>query len=359
MLGQIRLSIAKRTGLAPQDWVLTARVQERMQVTQIGQVDRYFEALQGRTEFTALIELLRVGETRFFRHESHIRAMTELVLPRLREETSTLHVWSAGCATGEEPYTLAMLLSRELGEVRDTEVLASDISPDSLQLARAAIYHHTTLSKMPASYRELLVPLDDGRFQVPTYLQTLVRFEERNLATAPYPGAFDLVFCRNVLIYFEEQAKKAALGRLVRALKPGGFLFLGYSESLRDVEGLREVRGDGCVAYQRVATEFSDIPVTSQPSPAPPKTPSQEVTYELCLHGEYRDGHRLSDELDRALARHSNCLIINLDGADYLAPAAANVLREARGKAHNVGTTLQLQATREGHQRFLRRHELS
>ncbi len=357
VLEQIRLSIVKRTGLAPKAWVLRARVQERMQAMDMGQEDHYLEALEGRTELTALVELLRVGETRFFRHDSHMRAMTNLVVPRFRRETGPVDVWSAGCATGEEPYTLAMLLSRELGGLRETKILASDISPDSLRVANAGIYRGPTLSKMPSLYRDVLMPLENERYQVPTEVQALVRFEERNLATMPYPGTFDLIFCRNVLIYFEEQAKKLALAKLVRALKPGAFLFLGYSESLRDVEGLQEVRENGCVAYQRMATVFSDIPATTatQNNPQPPP---QEASYELCLRGEYPDGSRLLDELDRALARQTNTLIINLDGADYLAAAAADVLREARDKAHDMGTILELQATREGHQRFLRRHEL-
>lgn len=359
VLERIRSSISERTGLAPQDWVLEARVRERMRALGLRDVARYADALTSPAELTGLIELLRVGETRFFRHESQMRAVTEMVLPHLRNQKGTAKVWSAGCATGEEAYTLAMLLSRGLEGCRDVQILASDISPASLRQAREGLYRESALGAMPRVYREELEAAKDGHFRVPARLRSLVEFEERNLAKGPFPGSFDLIFCRNVLIYFDEAAKNLALERLVKALKPGAFLFLGYSESLRDVSGLEVVKEGECHVYRR---KLPSTPTGSRPPHTPEpavRTPIPGATStQVSLRGEYRNGTRLAEELDRALAAKCGLITIDLDGADFLSQETADVLRAMRAKAQAQGVSLHWRATREGHLRFLRRHKL-
>ncbi len=371
VLQQIRSSIAQRTGLAPQDWVLEARVRERMRAKRIEQVQQYAELLSIHSELTALVELLRVGETRFFRHESHMRALTNLILPELRKSSVPARVWSAGCATGEEPYTLAMLLSRELAGCREVSVLASDISPASLRVANEGIYRDSALGTMSQTYRSELEVTGNGLFQVPKRVRSMVTFEERNLAKGAFPGDFDLIFCRNVLIYFEEEAKDIALGRLVNALKPGAFLFLGYSESLRDVAGLEVVSNGECRVYRR-KLRANSIKMESQsraraPASAPPATSSAARTpppaelappLRISLCGEYRNGTRLAEELDSALQSPSGLITVDLDGADFLGHKTAEVLRNMRAKAKAQGVSLSWRATRDGHLRFLRRHNL-
>lgn len=365
VLGQIRTSITERTGLAPQDWVLEARVRERMRARGIEEATRYAEFLATRPELTALVELLRVGETRFYRHEAQMRAVVELVLPAMRHGFGPAKVWSAGCATGEEPYTLAMLLSRGLEGHRSLRVLASDISPASLEKARVGIYREAALGSLPANYRTGLEPANEGHFKVADGLKSLVEFEERNLAHGSYPGSFDLIFCRNVLIYFEETAKDAALRRLVKALKPGAFLFLGYSESLRDVAGLEVVNSGECSVYRRSLSSkaAADRPSSSfrTLTPAPSvgaTTPRTTDSVLVSLKGQYTDGSRLESEIAAAFGKATARIVVDLDGADFLGQPTADVLRKSRAQATTRGIVLRWCATREGHLRFLRRHNL-
>ena len=364
-LVQIRSSLTERTGLAPQDWVLEARVRERMRALNIEDAAHYAEALGSRSELTALVELLRVGETRFYRHESQMRAVLELALPAMRLGNGPTKVWSAGCATGEEAYTLAMLLSGGLEGHRSVRVVASDISPASLERAKSGVYREAALGKLPSSYHSGLERTSDGNIRVTEAIRGLVDFEERNLATGGYPGSFDLIFCRNVLIYFEEAAKDAALRRLVRALKPGAFLFLGYSESLRDVAGLEVVSSGECKVYRR---KLDSDAAQNRPSasyrtltPVPPPIagrPSVSESILVSLQGEYSDGSRLEAELGAAFRKTPKRIVVDLDGADYLGQETAEVLRSLRDQAKSRGIVLRWSATREGHLRFLRRHNL-
>jgi chemotaxis protein methyltransferase CheR len=320
--------------------------------------------LETQAELIEIVELLRVGETRFFRHGSHMKAMNDLVLPALRKGSGEARVWSAGCATGEEAYTLAMMLSRGLEGHREVSILASDISPSSLQRAEAGIYPQSVLPTLPQVHRDKLTRLADGRYQVSQRLQNLIEFEERNLATGTYPRNFDLIFCRNVLIYFDDDAKDDALRRLVRSLKPGAFLFVGYSETLRDVEGLSLVQSGECSVYRRIS-EQDETMTNSAIQEAPQEGTSMPVgrllsssTLQVMLRGEYQDGTRLASELRDALAKPNNEIVVNLDGADFLGPETAGVLSQMRATARSKGITMLWQATRAGHLRFLRRHEL-
>lgn len=363
VLEEIRSSIIRRTGLSPQDWILEARIGERMLATGIDQPSLYVDQLRSRAELVEVVELLRVGETRFFRHESQMKAISELVLPALRKGSGEARVWSAGCATGEEAYTLAMVLSRGLKGHRKLSILASDISPSSLRRAAAGIYPQSVLPTLPQVHRSNLTRLDDGRYQVSKRLQDLIEFEERNLASGAFPGSFDLVFCRNVLIYFDDEAKDDVLRRLVRSLNPGAFLFVGYSESLRDVEGLSLVQSGECSVYRRTSEQVAQTTPTIREAPRESAARATDRgqpsgSLQVMLKGEYQDGTRLASELRSALAEPIDNIVVNFDGADFLGPATADVLRQMHADARSRGITMQWLAARAGHLRFLRRHEL-
>jgi chemotaxis protein methyltransferase CheR len=362
VLEEIRSSIIRRTGLSPQDWILEARIGERMLATGIDQPSLYVDRLKTRAELVEVVELLRVGETRFFRHESQMKAISELVLPALRAGAGEARAWSAGCATGEEAYTLAMILSSGLKGHRKLSILASDISPSSLQRAAAGIYPQSVLPTLPQVHRSNLTRLEDGRYQVSERLQNLIEFEERNLATGAYPGGFDLIFCRNVLIYFDDDAKDDVLRRLVRSLNPGAFLFVGYSESLRDVEGLSLVQSGECSVYRRTSEKIAPQltpTILDAPQESAVRTPNPPSSaLQVMLKGEYQDGTRLASELRDALAKPIAKIVVNFDGADFLGPETADVLRQMRSDARSKGITMHWLAARAGHLRFLRRHEL-
>lgn len=364
---RIRRRIDTGAGLKPPDWVLESRVRERMDSLGLSAVTGYAEHLETDGELACLVELLRVGETRFFRHSAYVKALEEHVIPVLRESDQPLRAWSAGCATGEEPYTLAMLLTRGLGASRNVTVLASDLSRASLDIAKAAQYPDRALESVPSLYRNLFDRVGDNVYQLGENTRRLVEFEHRNLSRGPYPRGFDLIWCRNVLIYFSPEAKAAALKRLVTALKPGGFLFLGYSESLREVSGLSAISGEDGPIYQRASgsarAKASPPKISVKPRPATISTviepPAQSKSSKcITLSGDYHDADRLARELALTLDASPDDVIVDLDGADYLGAEAATVLRRAQATADTLSIGFVLQATRPGPTRFLRRHGL-
>src|SRR5690349_2245034 len=243
---------------------------------------RYLELVRaghGASELIELIEAVRVGETRLFRHVSQVVALGELVVPALRAAGRTrrgIKVWSVGCAAGEEAYTLAIVLAHHVRDV-PVSVLATDVSEDALEVARAARYPADALDDVPEEWRDGFT-ISGGVAQVRPEIAARVKFERKNLADPDQPRGFDLVWCRNVLIYFTPPARRRAVERLVAALEPGGFLFVGYSETLRDIPELEAIRTGAAVCYRKrdgaaPVSGRRDSGKTPVPVPAPRHTP--------------------------------------------------------------------------------------
>jgi chemotaxis protein methyltransferase CheR len=245
--------IAAHAGLRVPSWVLDSRVRARMAALGVERAGDYVERVSEGGELDMLVELLRVGETRFFRHTGAMTALADTVVPALRDSgRGKVRAWSAGCASGEEPYTLAILLRDGLPSGVEVEVIATDISEAALEVARAAEYPADALSQVPSAMRRAF-EIDGPRCRVGAAYRQLVTFERRNLAVAEarFPRMLDLVLCRNVLIYFDEASRRRTVERLIESLVPGGFLFLGYSETLRDFGRLAPVRTPGAVVYRK------------------------------------------------------------------------------------------------------------
>jgi chemotaxis protein methyltransferase CheR len=200
--------------------------------------------LHGTEEVRALAKRLTVGETYFFRYMDHFRAFAEVVLPervRLREGRRQLRILSAGCASGEEAYSLAILVREHLPgfDAWDVRIDGIDVNPSAVERAAAARYSAWSLRETPASLRERYF-LSHGRdYLLDAAVRSSVSFEERNLVDHGgsfwEPGAFDVVFCRNVIMYFTPDVMRAVVARITRSLAPDGFLFLGHAETLRGV----------------------------------------------------------------------------------------------------------------------------
>lgn len=212
----------------------------------------------GLSDFTAYHRLLRFGpsrdveleaavdavlthETYFFRDENQLRAFREELLPQLAETRpdKRLCIWSAGCSTGEEPYTLAMLV-RDSGLFAGwtVEIFGSDISTRVLALAREGIYSAAAFRQTPPEMLSRWFRPQGDRFAVRDELRAMVTFAQVNLLDGALPGAVgrvDVIFCRNVMIYFDLPARKRVLTNLHARLDDGGFLLLGHSESLVNV----------------------------------------------------------------------------------------------------------------------------
>ncbi|HTL53038.1 MAG TPA: CheR family methyltransferase [Planctomycetota bacterium] len=228
------------------DW-LGDILRGRLDQTHCSLWDEYRMRWEANAEFRnaerrQLAELLTVGETFFFRNNDHYRALIELVLP-LRAQAlpapQPLRILSAGCATGEEPYTIAILTREHPAALggRPVTIAAVDLNPRSLAKAALGRYTPWALRQTPPEIQRRYFAPAGNDFQLQPEIRTLVDFTEVNLAD-PDPGlwrrdSFDVIFCRNVLMYFTPASMRAAMDRLAAALAPGGFLFLGHAETMR------------------------------------------------------------------------------------------------------------------------------
>ena len=215
-------------------------------------------------EFIELMDILTTNETYFFREDFQLKAFTEEVLPEClaRKESRgdrTLRVWSAGCSSGEEPYTLSMLLLEHKALAGwKVEIIGTDISQKVLQLARKGVYGSASFRATDDYYRRTYFEEVEGGLRVNNLVRERVTLSQLNLfdtARLLLLGRMDIIFCRNVIIYFDLAAKKQVIESFHNTLHGGGFLMLGHSESLMNVSTaftLRHFRHD--MVYQKAAT---------------------------------------------------------------------------------------------------------
>jgi chemotaxis protein methyltransferase CheR len=383
IIAAVSRRLADHAGLELPAWVVEARATARIAACGI-EPAAYVElikSIRGAGELDELIEAVRVGESRLFRHRSQIAALTESVVPAWRAAGRRfIRVWSAGCAAGEEPYTLAAVLARALPGV-ELEIEATDVSADALEIAARASYPASAWDDIPEVWRDDFA-VDDDRVCVRPEIRELVRFSRANLADARGPLAprnCDLVWCRNVLIYFTPVARRRVIERLVAATKPGGFLFVGYSESLRDIAELDAVRAGDAVYYTRRDRPIA-VPRALTPAGgvAIPRTRTPHGV--LVVHGVNRTppvgNPVVSDEDVLVLRGHPSIdvvtaelmsrlaiaglrrLVVDLDSVDMLGEELVPVLRRARSAARAAHVELELRATKPGARRWLSRHEL-
>jgi chemotaxis protein methyltransferase CheR len=221
-------------------------IAERMQQTGLREVSAYLARLEDPVERQRLVDEVTIQETHFFRNPPQIRALRKYVLPELIRHADSrgrrLRIWSAGCSTGEEPYSVAMML-RELLPASsgwDAKVLATDVSKSALDAARAGVYGpRAVMNATPEDLGRFFVARPDGQYEVRQEVRDLVELRHHNLVTepVPYPSNehIDLVLCRNVTIYFARETTRELMKRLHECLRDGGYLFLGHSETLWQV----------------------------------------------------------------------------------------------------------------------------
>jgi chemotaxis protein methyltransferase CheR len=189
---------------------------------------------------SALIDRISTNHSAFFREPSHFDFLTESILTPLVEggkKPQELRIWSAGCAAGEEPYTLAMLLHERWGSQISRAgpvVLATDVSTRVLAQAAGGSYAAQRMEGIPQKYLRYFRKTDAQTYEVVPEIRPIVLFKRLNLMRDTYPlrGTFDAIFCRNVMIYFDQPTRVALVGRFHRYLNPGGHLFIGHSETL-------------------------------------------------------------------------------------------------------------------------------
>ncbi|MHB8835340.1 MAG: CheR family methyltransferase [Candidatus Methylomirabilia bacterium] len=228
-------------------YFLERRLQHRLHERRLGSfLDYYYLLLYGperEEELAKVVDVLTTNETYFFREMNQLRTLTEEIVPEIiqrHESRRRLRIWSAGCSTGEEPYTLAILLLEHPAlSGWDVEIFASDISQRVLQCARRGVYTETSFRSTEPDYRQrYFEPVDAVSSRVVERVRRLVSFGQLNLL-APEQwtilGQFDVILCRNVMIYFNNEGKKKMVEHFHRKLDAGGFLLLGHSESLMNI----------------------------------------------------------------------------------------------------------------------------
>jgi chemotaxis protein methyltransferase CheR len=236
-------------------FLLERRLARRLELHRLKSFEEYYHFLRydrkREEELVALIDNLTTNETYFFRETPQLRAFSEEILPELRGRLAgrkSLRIWSAGCSTGEEPYTIAILLLESGDWWRDwqVEIIGSDINQRVLHTARKGVYkkgaHRATDPGMLAKY---FIADEKGDYRIIDRVKELVSFSYVNLLD-PHKtsliGSVDVVFCRNVIIYFDREAKKKVIESFYHKLRDGGYLLLGHSESLINISNAFELR---------------------------------------------------------------------------------------------------------------------
>lgn len=248
-------------------YFLSKRIQKRMDHLGVESASDYIRVLRfsdpGGVEFQQLVNLLTVNETYFFRDFGQLEAFAEHCLQELCETKGSrgeksLRIWSAGCSTGEEPYTLAIILQEMLDDLKEwvVDIMACDIDLVVLEKAKQAVYETRSLRDVPPEYLERhFQKKTNGSYKVSQTIKKMVRFEHLNLshkeALRKHRG-FDFIFCRNVLIYFDDISRKQLVDYFYTALNPGGFIFLGSSESVgRITTGFKLKRSGSHLVYYK------------------------------------------------------------------------------------------------------------
>lgn len=244
--------------------LVQGRLARRLRSLGLGGYDEYCQILRSdpEGEMGELASVISTNVTAFFRESHHFDFLAEELLPRWLEapHRGRIRIWSAGCSTGEEPYTLAMVLAEALerhGRPVDALILATDLSPQALATARAGQYRLSNLKGISEERRRRWLLRgtgeNEGLVSVHPRLRELVRIQPLNLLHEwPMRGEFDAIFCRNVVIYFDKPTKQQLFGRFASMLRQDGYLFLGHSESMHGLA--TEFRLIGRTIYQRAST---------------------------------------------------------------------------------------------------------
>ncbi|MEK6372913.1 MAG: protein-glutamate O-methyltransferase CheR [Acidobacteriota bacterium] len=262
----LRDAIYKRTGMWFADsskYLLQKRLSPRARELNFDSFQKYYYFLQydprAENEFDQIYDLVTTNETYFFREPAQLAAFTEEIVPDIlsRKQVRKIRIWSAGCSSGEEPYSIAMLLEeRGLYSHALFEIFASDINQAVLAKARRGLYRENAFRATDPTVREKYFGRDpDGSWRINDEIRNRISFGRLNLYDEPRVsllGHVDIIFCRNVIIYFDDASKKIVVSNFYNRLVEGGYLLLGHSESLISLSTqfkLRHLKND--MVYQK------------------------------------------------------------------------------------------------------------
>ncbi|MFY9530990.1 MAG: protein-glutamate O-methyltransferase CheR [Candidatus Acidiferrales bacterium] len=265
-LDELRTLIEQRSGIlfdASRERFFSLRIREHLAEKGVkgGELLRVIRS--SNVEYDALLERLLTQETSFFRYPAIYAALKNRILPEIQEKKfwlnpRTLRIWSAGCSTGEEPYSIAIAVVDALtfAEAWQIEILATDISPRALRHATHGVYSQRSLENLAPEQVETYFTHTKHGYSVKPRIRRMVSFAQMNLAQSVYVGKLDCIFCMNVLMYFSEERRNSLIRRFYDYLEPGGYLLLGHAESISNlpVRFSSVVIGD-CRMYQKPVAE--------------------------------------------------------------------------------------------------------
>lgn len=264
---QLRDSIYEQCGIFFPDtkkYLLESRLSWRIKEKNLRGFEDYLHLLLNgdKEEIPKLFDAVVTNETHFFREPQHFEILTDVLIPKIVEKKAkttgaTLKIWSAACSTGEEPYTIAMLLSEKLNlNPVKIEILATDISENVLASAKKAVYGSYAIRNIPNYYLKKYFANSGQSYSPVPAIKSKVKFQNINLVDEKKMKTMkemDVIFCRNVLIYFDERAKQKVVFYLYDSLNPGGYLFIGTCESLHNVtRAFRPVVINNVIVYQKL-----------------------------------------------------------------------------------------------------------
>lgn len=225
------------------------RIMEEHELTTLGELLERIKSSRRSNLREVVIDAMTTNETLWFRDNHPFRILQEKLLPELADQQSSqsLRIWCAAASTGQEPYSVAMIIDefrrKRPGKLRDVKITATDISKSVLEVARRGEYEMIAIGRglSPERQKQFFTPSMNGSWQIKPAIKSMVEFRELNLLERYMLGKFDIVMCRNVLIYFSAELKKDILTRIHATLNPGGYLILGASESLSGLPHLYEM----------------------------------------------------------------------------------------------------------------------
>jgi chemotaxis protein methyltransferase CheR len=262
-LSEIRMLIEERTGICfdeSRERFFSTRVREHLRAKGFARgTDLVRNVRTSNVEYEALLERLLTQETSFFRYPGVYEAFEKRVLPELHtkkfwKNPRTLRIWSAGCSTGEEPYSIAITIADSLSfaDSWNVEILATDLGRQALKYAERGVYSGRSIGSVTDKQLANHFSAVESGQQVKPRLRKMVSFAQMNLASPVYLGRMDAIFCMNVLIYFSEQRRRALVQRFYETLEPGGYLFLGHSESISKMPvKFQAIVLNDCILYRK------------------------------------------------------------------------------------------------------------
>ncbi|WP_058307582.1 CheR family methyltransferase [Gracilibacillus massiliensis] len=227
--------IHKKTGL---DLSLYKEVQMKRRLTSLrnkrgyGTFQDYFSAINSDQQLLQeFLDKVTINVSEFYRNPTRWKVLEDKILPSFQKEKRKIKIWSAACSTGEEPYTLA-IIANQLWDLKDIEIIATDIDPNVLARARQGIYNARALQEVPPAIKKKYFHQEGETFKVDEKLRNAITFKHHNLLADSYPNNVDLIVCRNVLIYFTEDAKNQIYHNFNKSLANNGVFFVGSTEQI-------------------------------------------------------------------------------------------------------------------------------